>query len=42
MVPGVDGLSSRMLFFLLEGKGTVSVEYDSVKAGKITTEIDLR
>ncbi len=42
MVPGVDGLSSRTLFFLVEGKGTMSVEYDSVKAGKITTEIELR
>jgi hypothetical protein len=42
MVPGVDGLSTRMLFFLVEGKGKIRIDYDSVKAGKISTEVELR
>jgi hypothetical protein len=42
LVPRVDGLSTRTLLFLVEGSGTVSVTYDSVKAGKITTRIPLR
>ncbi len=42
MVPGVDGLSTRTLFFLVEGRGEITVTYDSVKAGKITTTIPLR
>jgi hypothetical protein len=42
MVPSVDGLSTRTLFFLLEGKGRIRVNYDSVKAGKISTEVELR
>ena len=41
MVPGVDGLSSRRLFFLLEGKGDVVVRYDSVKGGRIEREVRL-
>ncbi len=42
MVPSVEGLSTRTLFFLVEGKGSISVAYDSVKAGKITQDIELR
>ncbi len=41
LVPGVDGLSSRTLFFLLEGQGEVTVRYDSVKAGAIETRVRL-
>ena len=42
MVPSVEGLSTRTLFFLVEGKGNITVAYDSVKAGKITQDIELR
>jgi hypothetical protein len=42
MVPGVDGLSSRTLFFLLEGKGDVIVRYDSLKGGRILREVRLK
>jgi hypothetical protein len=42
MVPGVDGLSTRTLFFLVEGKGRIRIDYDSVKAGKISAEVELR
>ena len=42
MVPGVDGMSSRTLFFLLEGKGEVTVRYDSLKGGKLSRKVMLR
>ncbi len=42
MVPSVEGLSTRTLFFLVEGKGSITVAYDSVKAGKISQDIELR
>lgn len=42
MVPGVDGVSSRTLFFLLEGKGEVTVRYDSLKGGKLARKVALR
>jgi hypothetical protein len=42
LVDGVGGLSSKTLFFLVEGKGSVDVTYDSLKAGKIHTTIELR
>jgi len=42
MVPGVDGLSSRTLFFLLEGKGEVVVHYDSLKGGRIERTVRLQ
>ena len=42
MVPGVSGLSSRTLFFLLEGKGDVVVRYDSLKGGRIEREVRLK
>ncbi|MCP4660701.1 MAG: peptidase M14 [bacterium] len=41
MVPGVDGLSSRTLLFLLEGGGEVVVRYDSLKAGKLSRKVRL-
>jgi hypothetical protein len=41
MVPGIDGYSSRTLFFLLEGKGEVVVRYDSLKGGKVEQKINL-
>jgi hypothetical protein len=42
MVPGVDGLSTRILFFLVEGDGEVAVTYDSVKGGKVSKTVALR
>jgi hypothetical protein len=42
MVPGVGGLSSRTLFFLLEGKGDVVIRYDSLKGGRIEREVRLQ
>jgi hypothetical protein len=45
MVPGVDGYSTRRLFFLLEGPtgsgGEVTVTYDSLKGGKIERTVRL-
>ena len=41
MVPGVDGLSSRRLLFILEGKGDVVVRYDSLKGGRIECTVRL-
>ncbi|MCP4548503.1 MAG: peptidase M14, partial [bacterium] len=41
MVPGVDGLSSRTLMFLLAGGGEVVVRYDSLKAGKLARKVRL-
>ncbi|MES1243409.1 MAG: M14 family metallopeptidase [Acidobacteriota bacterium] len=42
MVPGVDGLSTRILFFLVQGDGDVTVTYDSVKGGKVSRKVELR
>lgn len=42
MVYGVPGLGTTTLFFLLEGSGEITVNYDSVKAGKISRKIALR
>lgn len=42
LVPGVDGLSTRILFFLVEGEGQVTVRYDSLKGGKLAVEVPLR
>ncbi len=45
MVPGVEGLSTRMLFFLVQsegGDGEVTVTYDSVKGGKVSKKVALR
>ncbi len=41
MVPGVEGLSTEQLFFLVQGSGTITVNYDSLKAGKISKKIVL-
>jgi hypothetical protein len=42
MVYGVPGLSTQTLFFLVEGRGEVTVAYDSLKAGKITRKVRLQ
>lgn len=42
MVPGIDGLSSQTLFFLIEGKGDVVIRYDSLKGGRIEREVRLK
>jgi len=42
MVDGVEGLSTRMLFFLVQGTGDVTVTYDSLKGGKITKTLTLK
>ncbi len=42
MVPGVDGLSTRMLFFLVQGDGEITVSYDSLKGGQASRKIALR
>ncbi|HET9226926.1 MAG TPA: M14 family metallopeptidase [Thermoanaerobaculia bacterium] len=42
MVPGVDGFSTRMLFFLVQGgDGEIAVTYDSLKGGRISKRIVL-
>jgi hypothetical protein len=42
MVPGVEGLSTRILFFLIQGDGDVTVNYDSLKGGKLSKKIALK
>lgn len=43
MVPGVDGMSTRILFFLVEAAGgEVTVQYDSLKGGRISKKVALR
>jgi hypothetical protein len=45
MVPGVDGLSTRILYFLVEGdgqNGEVTVRYDSLKGGKVERKVVLK
>jgi Zinc carboxypeptidase len=42
MVPGVEGFSTRQLFFLVEGDGEVTVTYDSLKGGKLSKKVALR
>ncbi|HEY4561680.1 MAG TPA: hypothetical protein VIJ36_01810, partial [Thermoanaerobaculia bacterium] len=42
MAPGVDGLSTRILFFLVEGDGDVTFHYDSLKGGQLAKKIALR
>ena len=41
LVPGVKGLSTRHLFFLVQGDGEVTVQYDSLKGGKVAKKIAL-
>jgi hypothetical protein len=42
MVPGVEGMSTRTLFFLVQGDGEVTVSYDSLKGGKVSKKIALQ
>jgi hypothetical protein len=42
MVEGVPGLGATNLFFLVEGRGTIGVRYDSPKGGVISRKIELR
>jgi len=42
MVPGVEGVSTRILFFLVQGDGDVTVNYDSLKGGKLSKKIALK
>src|SRR6185295_6845515 len=42
MVEGVDGLTTRHLFFLVQGDGDVTLTYDSLKGGKITKALTLK
>ena len=42
MIPGVDGLSTRILFFLVEGNGEITVNYDSLKGGKVSRKVALK
>jgi hypothetical protein len=41
-VSGVDGLSTRKLFFLVQGSGTATIRYDSLKGGVVTRQFQLR
>jgi hypothetical protein len=41
-VPGVDGLSTRKLFFLLQGRGTAAVRYDSLHGGIVEKRVELK
>jgi len=41
LVQGVNGLSTRMLYFLVEGKGSIKATYDSLKGGRIAKTIEL-
>jgi hypothetical protein len=42
LVPGVEGYSTRRLFFLVEGDGEVTVKYDSLKGGKLERKVVLK
>jgi hypothetical protein len=42
MVNGVQGLSTRQLFFLVQGEGEVTLTYDSLKGGKISKKVTLK
>ncbi len=42
LVNGVGGMSTRMLYFLVEGKGSITLSYDSLKGGKISKRIELK
>jgi hypothetical protein len=42
MVPGVDGLSTRTLFFLVKGDGEVTIHFDSLKGGQLARKVALR
>ena len=42
LVNGVPGLSTQTLYFLVEGRGEVTVMYDSVKGGRLGRKIRLQ
>ncbi|HEY0783930.1 MAG TPA: M14 family metallopeptidase [Thermoanaerobaculia bacterium] len=42
VVPGVPGLGTRLLFFLVEGDGDVTVHYDSLKGGQLMKKVALK
>jgi hypothetical protein len=42
LVPGVPGLSTRLLFFLVQGSGEITVQYDSLKGGTLAKKVALR
>lgn len=41
-VQGIPGFSTKLLYFLLEVSGEVTVEYDSLKGGKVGRKVGLR
>jgi len=41
-VPGVAGRSPRILFFLVQGDGDVTIHYDSLKGGKLSKKVALK
>ena len=42
LVKGIGGESTRVLYYLVEGKGKVTFTYDSLKGGKHTKTIGLK
>ena len=42
LVYGVPGLATQNLYFLVEGRGEITVHYDSLKAGKFSRKVALR
>lgn len=42
MVSGIDGMSTKTLYFLIEGKGNVTLTYDSLKGGNLKKTISLK
>lgn len=42
MVDGIDGMSTKTLYFLIEGKGDVEITYDSLKGGTHRKKISLK
>lgn len=42
LVDGVDGMSTKTLYFLVEGKGKVSFTYQSPKGGTLSSQIELK
>ena len=42
LVPGVQGLSTQLLFFLVQGDGEITLQYDSLKGGKAAKKVALR
>ncbi len=42
LVPGVPGHGHTRLYFLVEGSGEISINYDSLKGGKLSTRVQLK